>query len=231
MAVVLTAGMAACGGSGGVSLLPDPTVRFVNAVPDGTVLNFFVDDDQMATNLAYLASTAGFARVEPEQRDVLVREAGTTPALWAEVFPFERNRHVLVVAFGKRDFDTEFLKRLRFTTFNIDRSIPTGNKARLIVFNAFVRMDGIEPVAIDFQNPGSNPLFRLNDIAFGGVKTFVVDSGEQTFQAQRTGTDSVYMSRTETLAAGGIYLVLVTGQEGAVGPAEPSIEYVTIQPE
>jgi hypothetical protein len=228
--IVASLALAGCGGSGGTRVTPDPTLRFVNAAPGSNPLSLFVDDEQEANGIAFLGSTPNFASLDAGDQDVSLRETGTTTELWAEVFGFNEDTHVMIVAFGKRDYGSELLKRLRFNVFTVDRRVPNGNKSRLVVFNGFVRQPGFDPIAVDYKNPGPNPQFQLADIPFGTSRVFEVDSGTQTFEVKRTGADAIYMTDTRALEAGSIYLVLITGEEGAGGEAAPRIEYIAIAP-
>lgn len=216
-----------CGGAGSSSL-PDPMVRVINASPDSTALDFLVDDDTVGSAIVPLGSSADFAAVEPGERDVVLLENGTTIELVAEVQTFAKDQNFLIVALGLESFGTEDLKRLRALTFQVDRSIPNGNKARLYVIHAYNRKVGFLTPNIDFQTPGDNPLFQIPNMAFGSQTSILVDSGAVTYEARRAGTTSVLASTTTTLAAGKIYACIVGGIEDAAPPQDPQITFIEI---
>jgi hypothetical protein len=218
--------LAGCGGSG-TSQAPDPTIRFVNSIPDSTLIEFLLNDDVMNPALA----TPTFVRIEPGAKDVRIRESGTTVDIWNELGTFNSDRHYVILSFGIKNFGTEFEKRARIGGIDVNRSIPTGNKARIYVFHAYNRMTGFQTHDIDFQTPGENPQFKLADIAYGTQKSFLVDSGNQTFEVRRAGTTNVLFTTNVNLGAGKIYVALATGLEGEIGVQEPKIVFIELQPE
>lgn len=219
-----------CGGSGGNGSLPNPVLRFINASPDSVALDLLIDDKTLASAIAYLGSTPAFASVDPGDRDVVMLENGTTLELTAEVQTFVKNKSYLAVALGLENFGTENLKRLRSLVFEVDRTVPNGNKARLFVVHAYNRAAGLDTPNIDFQTPGDNPLFKVPNLSFGSNSAITVDSGVQTFEARRNGTTAVLASGTFTLQAGKLYAAIVTGIEDAASPQDPKIILVEIEP-
>ena len=220
-----------CGGGGDSSRLPNPTVRFINGSPDSAALNFFIDDEVKGLAVPYLGSSPGFSSFSSGERDVRLIENGAVEELSSEAFTFGLDRHYVSVAAGLVNYGTENLKRVRSLTFEVDRTLPNGNKARIYVVHAYHRTAGLETPAIDFQSPGDNPLFRLQDIAFAGQKSMIVDSGTQTFEVRRAGTENVLVSASTALNAGGIYVALVSGIEDAPGAQAPSLTFLELQPE
>lgn len=220
-----------CGGTGGNGSLPNPVIRFINVSPDSVALDVLVDDDTIASAIAYLGSSPDFTSVEPGDRDVVMLENGTTLELTADVHAFAKDKSYLTVALGLENFGTENLKRLRSLVFEIDRTVPNGNKARLFVVHAYNRAPGFDTPNIDFQTPGDNPLFKIPNMAFGDDATISIDSGVQTLEARRNGTTAVLATGTFTLEAGKLYAAIVTGIEDAASPQDPRILLVEIQPE
>jgi hypothetical protein len=131
------------------------------------------------------------------------------------------------VGVGLTTYGAETLKRLRLSILDYDRTIPNGNKARLIVVNAFNRKEGFEPTAIDFQD-GDVPQFQLRGIAFGDRQTIVVDAGTIAFEARQADSELVYAAKTATFESGKIYLALITGVEDQTGAKIPQIAYIPL---
>lgn len=217
-----------CGGSSSNAGLPDPKIRFVNASPDSTSLNFFLNDDVKGANLAFGSANAAFDIVDPELYDINVRENGTSVDLDTVTRDLKSDTRTLVVSAGLEEFGIEFSKRLRLTFQDINLTAPNDGKSRLYVYHGFIRQTGFETPNIDFASPGSTPLYELKDISFGGSSMIEVDAGSQTFDVKRNGTDQVYVSSTLNLESGKIYLVLVSGVQAAVGAQAPSIRAIAL---
>ncbi len=222
-----------CGGGGGGSSTKPARVAYVNASPDAGNLDFLLDSDTKASAVSFGTATA-FANVKPADYDASILATGNPEILWSEAKTFTANSDNLVVAVGLANpdtsQDTEQDKRILFTFAGIDRSVPTGNRARLIIVHAFVRQVGFGTPAIDFKGPGDNPVVGADsaNIAFGGTRTIVVDSGAQTFQIRQNGTDQVFMEGTFTLAPSSVYLALVSGFEGTAGATAPAIRLIPL---
>jgi hypothetical protein len=157
-----------------------------------------------------------------------VHEDGVNPELDAIAASFSNDNEYLIACVGLENFGTEFLKRLRLRSLAIDLTAPNGNKSRLYVLHAFNRSTGLETPNIDLRNPGDNPQYKVENIAFGDIGTLEIDASTQTFVARRNESESVYATNTGTFVPGGIYLVIVGGLEGAVGVQEPRIEFIKI---
>lgn len=219
-----------CGGSGGGSGLPDPTIRFFNGISDSALINFLLDDDIVGPQIAYLGSTPDFASEEAKERDLRIQVDGTSVDLWAEVVTLAKDKHYLVSAFGLLNFGNETLKRARFVGIEVDRNAPSGTRARLLVFHGYNRRAGLDTPNIDFQTPGDNPQFKVSDIAYTSAKPLEVDAGNQTFEARRNGTETILVSQNVTLGGGKIYAAYVLGVEDEVGASAPRIEFVELSP-
>ncbi len=222
-------GSAGCGGSGGGGVSAStPQARFFNATPDSTSLDILLDNTVKGSQLAYLGSNPDFVNVDIKDYDLSVEEHGSTEQLWDEAWTPQANQNYCIVALGLESFGSENIKRLRFAEIQTDRSIPNGNKSRLIVVHAFNRDPGFETPNIDFQTPGENPQFKLGNIAFGSSQTLLIDSGPQTLLARRAGTELVYAQKDVTLDSGKIYLTIVSGIESGVGPQAPQITLIPL---
>ncbi|MCW5940783.1 MAG: DUF4397 domain-containing protein [Fimbriimonadaceae bacterium] len=225
-----------CGGKSSSSTAPDPLVRFFNGSPDSVALDLLFDDSKdnrtvrIGSAVPYASAGPNFVEVRNGSHDLILKETADPFELWAQVIDAQLDKSYLAVAFGLANYGAEYEKRSRFVTFEVDRTAPNGNKARLYVFHAFNRGTGLDTPAIDFQTPGENPLFRVQDVAYGSPKELTVDSGTHTFQARNKGTEFVYVQRTVTVGAGKIYLVLVSGVEDGAGALAPRIELIEVQP-
>jgi hypothetical protein len=217
------------GGGGGTTDTPrTPAVRAVNASPDSTALDFLLDDRTVGSKLPYLGSAADFANVDAGDYDLIVRENAEGSDIDNLVVSLTGQRSMVAVAVGLKNFGTENLKRLRVVPIEVDRSLPNGNKARLIVVNGFSRATGFETPSVDFQD-GENPQFKLEDIEFGRSKAMVIDAGSVNFQARRSDSELVYAEGTQTFGPGKIYLAVVAGIEGEAGTKAPRIHYVELR--
>lgn len=222
-------GCAGGGGSSGSSI-PEPTVRYFNIVPDSTALSFSLNQDVKADALPYLGSTPGFAKVKSDSYDAELKDANTNQSLWAEVYNLGPDTDYLIVSLGLQNYGADTLKRARLAISSIDLTRPNGNRARLLILNAYNRAPGFDNPGIDFQNPGDNPQFKAAGIQFGTSGNLDVDSGVQTFEVRRESTENVYATSTPNLVAGGVYLVIFTGIEGGVGAQAPQISYQLLNP-
>ncbi len=218
--------LSGCGG-GGASSIPDPRVRFVNASPDATSLDLMIDDDLKASQIGFLTQSP-VTTVKAGHHYLVLNEDGNAFQIDSQVFTFVGDTDNIVLAFGLENFGTENIKRLRLFPFKVNLTAPNGNKSRLIIVHTFMRAPGFETPAIDFQNPGNNPQFSAKNINFGAVTTIDVDSGAQSFEARRTGTENVYASATTTLAPGKVYLAIVGGVEGGGGNSLPQITFMPL---
>jgi hypothetical protein len=235
MLVLATAvSVAGCGGStNSVVVLPDPVVRFINASPNSAGMDMFANDVQVANNVPYLGSNPTFVSTEQGDYDIKVQETsdptGETQAI--EVKQMNRDQDFLAFSCGLvTPPNTEFDKRLRCSMNTFNRTRPNGDKARLIVFNAYVAAPGLDTPSIDFQNPGDTPRFSAGDIPFGEGRELTVDAGPDTFVARRNGTElEIVPQNTFTFGGGKIYAAVVTGIEDSVGATAPKIVYIELQ--
>lgn len=210
--------MIGCGGGGGGTDTPKPEIFVVNACTDGGALQMRMDDNPFLSSLNYLTRSTDFFAIDfrgpdIDGWDVSVHDNGTGDELTRIAKVFNNDTDNIVLFHGLRNFGTEFDKRLRTTTFTVNRKVLNGNRARLIVVHAMERSTGLATPSIRFKNPGDNPLFATNDIAPGGTGIIEVDSGTQTWDVQRSGTQGVFFSNSLTLDPGKVYLVLVSGVE------------------
>lgn len=207
-----------CGGSSGNSVSSKPEVLFLNASADAPNLSFRLDDGNFATNLAYLGTPGALREIDfrspaVDGWDVSLHLATTGAEIDRAAIVFNQFTENIVVAHGLQNFGTEPLKRLRFSTFTIDRSRPNGNRAKLIIFHAAERSVGLDTTQITFKTPGDNALFSASPIGAGQSTVLNTDSGNLTFEARNTGTQGNFTTGSQTLAPGGVYLVLIAGLE------------------
>lgn len=236
LAVLVVAG---CGGSTvkGEEALPDPTIKFVNAASDSGAIEFYLNDELKAANVNYLSASGPFMKVPFKSDldggyDLSSRVPGSQDDIDRISNLLERDRHYVAVTLGllnPADGDEE--KRARVALTEIDRVAPTGDKAHLYVLHAFNRPPGDETPQLNFQTPGDNPQFKLENLEFGGSQDIVVDSGFQTFEARRADVDgeNVYASAGVTLKSGGIYFVIIGGiQDDPNTP--PILHFIELEP-
>ncbi len=240
-AVVGALALFGCGGGGGGndggSSPSTARVAFVNASPDAGALDFRRDGDTKASNVAF-AMASGFSTVGSGDADFSVRTAGGGEDVWSQSNAPAADTDNLVVGVGllTPPSDTtvtppvsELGKRLVLAFSQIDRTTPTGNRARLIVVNGFVRQAGYETPAIDFLTTDTPASVTVSNIAFGAIQSQDVDSGTTTFQVRQTNTDQVFVVGTPlTLAPGKVYVALVSGVEGATDTSLPAIRLIPI---
>ncbi len=226
-AVIAALTLAGCGGGGGTGTsVKKPKIRVFNASPDSNPIRLDLNTDTLEPAVPYLDASTVFKSKNPATYDVGLFDSISGDSLWAETATVSNNTSYVFIAFGLENFGSETIKRIRTVELSVDLTPPVGNKATLLVFHAFNRGVGLDTPAIDFQNPGDNPQFQLTNITYGNGQSLTVDSGSAlTFQARRNGTEQVYATSTPTLDAGGVYLVLVSGIDGAASPQDPQINY------
>jgi Domain of unknown function (DUF4397) len=220
-----------CGGDGSKNSLtnPDkPSITAVNASPDSAALDFRMGDNLVGSALGYL-QTGTLVTQDADDYDTTIRPTAGGIDADDQVLTTVDGRDYILLALGLTDYADEPIKRLRLSPFEFDRTIPNGNKARLIVVNAFIREPGFETPPIDFQD-GDVPQFQLGNIAFGAHQTILVDAGTINFEARRTGSELVYATKSQTFESGKIYLALVTGIENGTGTQVPQIAYLPLTP-
>lgn len=236
--LTLVGGLTSCAGNGGVSTVIKPKVRFVNAVSDNTTgIKLKISRDNNTYNLTTTytqivpagSDNPSSLSIDADTYDLELFDAGNNDSYAAQTQQFATNSNTILIALGLQNFGTEFLKRVQLAPASIDVAPPNGSKARLYVFHAFNRANGFETPGIDFQNPGDNPQYKVTGINYATAAPIVVDSGNSlTFEVRRTGTENIYSTTTPTLDAGGIYLVLFSGLEGASGAAAPQVRYIKL---
>jgi len=227
---------AGCGGGGGTDPATFPTLMFVNASADTTALDLLLNETELASNFQYLDANADFVRFEYVSEsegayDVVTQDTGTEEVLDSLNVVFPRDTHTILLSVGLQNFGAENLKRLQNVFIDIERIAPNGNKAKLYVMHAFVRKVGFATPQIIFQNPGDNPQFFTPGIEFGFSTDITVDSGSMSWVAKREdiGGTVIYASITESLNAGGIYLVVISGIEDHANTAlQPKITFIEL---
>ena len=104
--------------------------------------------------------TSPLASKTADDYDVTIRPTSGGIDADDQVLTTVDGRDYILLALGLGSYADEPIKRLRLSTFDFDRTIPNGNKARLIVVNTYIRQPGFETPAIDFQD-GDVPQFKL----------------------------------------------------------------------
>lgn len=220
-----------CGGSGSSGTgVPDPSVAFVNGLSDSTAVDFSLNETNKATSVAFPTVSGAFISTSADTYDVGFREHGQTGDLDTTVQALAKNHDYVVIAAGLENYGSEPNKRARVDVLDIDRTAPNGNKAKLIVVHDFSRATGYETPSVDFKNPGDTPQYTTGAIAFAASSTLTVDSGSQTFEVRRDGTEEIYVAgKTVTLTAGKVYVVLISGVEAGTGNQTPDFKLIEIQ--
>jgi hypothetical protein len=217
-----------CGGSSGTNALPDPNLRFINVAPDVS-LNLDADEDNLFSNLSFLAGTSQFVKIKNELKDFVMTENGSTVAIDSQTTTLAKDTDHLFVAFGKKDFGAETEKRLRFSPFQVNRRTPNGTKARVYGFNGFVRSVGEQNFGVVFKNPGTISTINFAPVAFGEITSQEIDAGPQTLVAQRQFTETEFATVTKNFEPGKIYFMVFSGVEGTTGATTPAISFIELQ--
>jgi hypothetical protein len=209
--------LAGCGGGGG-STAANPELFFINASTDSGAVDFRFDDVARITGLNYTGSSTAFSEIEFKGEDVegwdVSLHLGTGDEIERQAIVFGQASDNVVLAHGIRNFAAgDILKKLRFSTFTVDRKRPNGNKAKLIVVHAFELAAGNNTPAVVFKTPGDNALFTTGSIEPGRTNVITTDSGSLTFEARRANTQGIYDTVTQNLAPGAVYIVLISGVE------------------
>ncbi|QYK53916.1 MAG: DUF4397 domain-containing protein [Fimbriimonadaceae bacterium] len=226
--------LSACGGGGGSSQ-DKPVIMFVSSSADAGGLDFKMNDDISASNLAYLGTTPNFAEfdfrgADVDGWDVSLHLTGGGTEIDRQAIVFGIGTDSLVIAHGIKNYSVgEEVKRLRFTPISANRLQPIGNKARLIIFHGFERSAGKSTPAVEFRNPSETPLYNTGSINPGASATLLVDSGSQDWEIRRAGASGVFASKTQNLQPGKVYLVLLSGIEDDPTPAnQVTINFIEI---
>ena len=204
------------GGGGGNGSSSDARVAYVNASPDAGDLAFSLNDTRKASGLG-LGEVSSFGKVGDGSYDVSIGTEGDPETIASEQETFGQNTDSLVLALGLRTTtDDEREKRLQIAVGSVDREALTGNRARIVLVNALVRATDQDSTPVDFRNPVTSPAISAASIGYGEVRSIDIDSGTQSFEARQTGTEGALIASTPlTFAAGRVYLVLISGREGA----------------
>jgi hypothetical protein len=220
-----------CGGGGGGNGAGNARVAYINASPDSTNLAFDLNDDTKAASVPFGTATA-FSSVKPGDYDVSIRPTSSAQILWSEAETLSAGQSYLALAIGlsNPDFtqDTEREKRVVISLDSVNRTAPTGSRARLVIVNAFVRKSGFASSSIDFRSTETPPVINSTGIDFGTANSIDVDSGAQTFEIRDTDSDQVFTQGTATLDPGSVYVALVSGIEGSVDPSAPAIRFIKL---
>lgn len=226
--VVVCGLLAGCaGGGGGGRRTFDPAIKIINSVSDSTTLITRVNETDLGSPLAYLGNTPDFVSVKPDDYDLGVRQAGESVDLDTLGFVTETNRNYLVVHLGIVNFGEEFAKRARPFVYQLDRSFVNGSKARLYVVNTLVSETGFTLPVLDVQD-GERPRFRFPDLAYGAIQNQLVDAGEIAFEARLNDSELIYTTGNLNLAAGRIYVAVITGVINSTGAKEPRFQLYEI---
>ena len=243
LGVFATSLLVGCGGSGGGSSnLPDPQVRFINASPNNTGIDFLLNDVVEASNIPFNGASPDFQTIDfidanDDGYDISIRpNGGEELDRFGQVF--NRDTDTLIVTLGLHDPGIEFDKRCQIFSFPVLRTAPTGNRARVYVINGFIRATGFITPNVTFQSvdagdpsPFNNPSVVTRDMTFGTIRNLTVDATSFQFIARRADTDALvqYATTNVVLGSGKIYAAIITGQEGQADPdLQPQITFIEL---
>lgn len=222
--------LTACGGGGGGNSgsSSGTTLFFANAISDSSSINFSDNDAVVAGQISYLNSSSTFRPVASQDSDITITENGQNQSLDSVAQVLASGSDYAIVALGQENFGAETLKSPQVLIVPVSRSVPNGSKAQLYIVNAYEAASGFPTPSIDFTNPGNNPTFSSKGIAPGNAASLLVDTGAQDFLVRQSGSQGNIVEKTLTLASGSIYLVVVSGVDGASGTQAPSITQFTL---
>lgn len=243
-------GLIGCGGGGSsediTDRFPDPTVFFINSVPDVNQLAFKINDLQLVPNLGYLNTNADFLTIARDKEedggtDYSIENGTTGEEFERDNRTFEKDTDSLILAFGLANPGTEITKKIQQFVIQVNRRVVAG-KCRLLIFNALIQPAGVDGRSINFRDvdpadPDTlvNPLFGKDNLQFGtfanDASILDVDPGTRTFQARASDSDAVeiFCQRTITLRSNTIMLALVTGRvDSNDANLQPRIEFINI---
>ena len=216
-----------CGG-GGTSGGTRSFIRLVNTIPDlSGNLELLVNAERFGEPIGYLAEDT-FRTRAAEDVDLAIREVGAVEEFDVVANLLANDASYLAVALGSKNFGTETEKRPRLEMLRIDRTRPSGSKARVIFLNALIGEATFPSPTIDFQD-GELPRFPFTDVEFGAVKTLVVDIGTYTYEARLNDSDFIYSTRDLTFESGKFYLVTLAGTVGTSGATAPQIAVTELE--
>ncbi|MBX3119100.1 MAG: DUF4397 domain-containing protein [Fimbriimonadaceae bacterium] len=203
--------------------------RFFNGSSDSGPLDFWLNDDNKAPSISFDTATPAFEEVKPDELDVILNSAGVQDQLDALLFTFVKDKDYIIAALGLENYGSEPLKRLRLVVQEVNRKFINGNVSRLVIFHGYNRETGFETPEVDFQNPGSNPQFKVSEIAFAAAKTANITSGVQNFEVRTSGTENIIVTATHNLLPGKTYAVFILGQENGTGDFTPKVTFIELE--
>jgi hypothetical protein len=221
-----------CGGGGG-EVTRDFFLRFTNNVVDlpGGV-DVLLDQEPYAMGLGYGGSTPGYQNLTTEKNLYFfdLYRAGTQNLVdsWAEIPRADESHHL--VAIGAADAGPE-QPLARILAVKVNRIRPTGNNARLLVVNGFVRQPGRQTPKIDLIRSGKiQP--EIEDLEFAKAAEFLLAAGTYDFEVRIAGLQSgtLFTKTGVTIEGGKIYFVVIRGLEGAGGVFAPDLQFIEEPP-
>jgi hypothetical protein len=188
-----------------------------------------LNDTVTAGSIPYGGSSPNFQTISPATYDVSITEHSQTQSLFAVTDPLTNNTDYAIVALGEENYGSEFLKRAQVLIVPVNRTAPNGSKAQLYIVNGFEEASGFPTPSIDFTNPGQNPTFSSTGIAPAASASLLVNSGSQDFLVRQTGSQGNIVESVLNLNSGGVYLIIVSGIDGATGTEAPEIQLIQLQ--
>lgn len=191
-------------------------VRVVHASPDAPNVDVLVDDATALTNVAFRASS-GFLEVSAGARRLRVRATGTSTTVIDATVPFANGGAYTVLATG-------LLSDISPVVAEDNLTDPAAGQVKLRVIHAAPAAAGVDVYA---TAPGADintatPV--LTNVAFRAVSNYLsVPAGTYQIRVTPTGTKTVAIDATLTLAAGQIRTVVAKDAVGGGAPLAPVV--------
>lgn len=186
-------------------------VRVVHASPDAPNVDVLVDEGVALTNVAYGAAS-GFLEVPAGTRRLRVRATGGTAAVIDANVPFASAASYTVLATG-------LLADIQPVVATDNLTDPASGQVKLRVIHAAAGVAGVDVYATapDADINTATPV--LTNVAFRAVSDYLtVPAGTYQLRVTPTGTKTVAIDATVTLAAGQIRTIVARTAVGGGAP-------------
>lgn len=220
--VLILAGLSA--GCGGGQTQVKIYHRFTNVVPDVATADYYVNDSIHTPALAYLLSST-WVKLEDNENWTFYDafEGGTQNVLDSIAVQKQNKTSTHVFALG---FKTPGAQQpgVRLVPVTVQRTTPGGSNARLIWIHGYMRAAGTQTPNVDIYRTGKIAP-EIEDIGFGQTRVGFLAAGTYTIDVRIAGAQfgNLFSTTNVVLEAGKVYIVLLKGVEGEVGPLAPAV--------